>query len=238
MGGWILTEHDAEKLFQYWHKSAAYDWKAFLGCKKTKNYVQAMFFLHLYFEKRIKSLIAKSTQTQAPFGHHLAYLAGKLPAEPPKVVLGDFVELSKYKLAARYPDEQLTIYKTITLKFINTWQKKSGKTQPMVGRSTRALIKKVKAILAREQIEYVQLILFGSRAQGFEREDSDIDLCLVADTRSKRQLDQLSSAANIALGLNGVNVDLLVYSRQAFAKPSISPILHQIRVTGIDITES
>lgn len=120
-----MTKKDAEKLFAYWLKSSTYDWKTFLGCSKTKNYVQAMFFLHLFFEKKIKALIVKSTKTEAPFGHNLVYLLGKLPIEVPQSVLDEFEELSKFNLVTRYPDEKFEIYKTVNLRFVNQWQKKA-----------------------------------------------------------------------------------------------------------------
>lgn len=52
------------------------------------------------------------------------------------------------------------------------------------------------------------VILFGSRAKGTERDQSDIDICIVADTSAKRRLAAAISA-EIELELP---VDILVYT--------------------------
>ena len=54
------------------------------------------------------------------------------------------------------------------------------------------------------------IILFGSRAKGNEREQSDIDICIVAETTSKRRF-----AATISAEIeNELPVDILVYTPQ------------------------
>ncbi len=52
------------------------------------------------------------------------------------------------------------------------------------------------------------VILFGSRAKGTEREQSDIDICIIAQTTSKRRLAALLSA-EIDCELP---IDILVYT--------------------------
>lgn len=57
------------------------------------------------------------------------------------------------------------------------------------------------------------VILFGSRAKGKEREQSDIDICIVADTDNKRRL-----AATISEEIqNELPVDVLVYTSSEWA---------------------
>ncbi len=52
------------------------------------------------------------------------------------------------------------------------------------------------------------VLLFGSRAKGVEREQSDIDICVVADTNNKRRL-----AATISEEIQDeLPVDVLVYT--------------------------
>lgn len=53
-----------------------------------------------------------------------------------------------------------------------------------------------------------RIILFGSRAKGTEREQSDIDICIVAQTPNKRRLAALLSA-EIECELP---IDILVYT--------------------------
>lgn len=52
------------------------------------------------------------------------------------------------------------------------------------------------------------IILFGSRAKGKEREESDIDICVIADTQNKRRL-----AAAISAEIEcELPVDIIVYT--------------------------
>lgn len=52
------------------------------------------------------------------------------------------------------------------------------------------------------------VLLFGSRAKGMEREESDIDICIIADTPNKRRL-----AADISAEIDcELPVDILVYT--------------------------
>lgn len=53
-----------------------------------------------------------------------------------------------------------------------------------------------------------RIILFGSRAKGTEREQSDIDICIIAQTQNKRRL-----AAAISSEIEcELPVDILVYT--------------------------
>lgn len=52
------------------------------------------------------------------------------------------------------------------------------------------------------------VLLFGSRAKGKERETSDIDICIVADTQNKRRL-----AACISAEIDSdLPIDILIYT--------------------------
>lgn len=57
------------------------------------------------------------------------------------------------------------------------------------------------------------IILFGSRAKGNEREESDIDICVIADVKSKRRLAaELSAEIECELP-----IDILVYTPSEWA---------------------
>ncbi len=54
------------------------------------------------------------------------------------------------------------------------------------------------------------IILFGSRAKGTERDQSDIDICIVAEATSKRRL-----AATISADIESeLPIDILIYTPQ------------------------
>ena len=79
------------------------------------------------------------------------------------------------------------------------------------------------AVAAIVEIAHPQLIiLFGSWAEGKAREDSDVDLLVVADTEDWLELTEtLDSAIRPFLGMR--SIDLLVYSIPAWRKDSRLP---------------
>lgn len=67
------------------------------------------------------------------------------------------------------------------------------------------------------------IYLFGSRANGAGRPDSDIDLLAVIDG-SPAEANEREKSGYVALSGIGVAVDLLVYSRDDFEKRSRWPV--------------
>lgn len=60
------------------------------------------------------------------------------------------------------------------------------------------------------------ILLFGSRARGNPREDSDIDLCILYDQLPKRNLEVLQDLYKEIFQLPGPGVDLVVYQVDDF----------------------
>ena len=57
------------------------------------------------------------------------------------------------------------------------------------------------------------IILFGSRAKGTEREESDIDICVIANTENKRRL-----AATLSAEIESeLPIDIIVYTPNDWA---------------------
>jgi predicted nucleotidyltransferase len=61
-----------------------------------------------------------------------------------------------------------------------------------------------------------EVLLFGSRARGTHREDSDIDLCLIFDKLPKRKLEMLQDLYRSIFTVHGHAVDLLVFQEAAY----------------------
>ena len=61
-----------------------------------------------------------------------------------------------------------------------------------------------------------QILLFGSRAKGTQRADSDIDLCVLYDQLPKRNIEVLQDLYNSTFQIASHPVDLLVYETKAF----------------------
>jgi predicted nucleotidyltransferase len=63
------------------------------------------------------------------------------------------------------------------------------------------------------------VLLFGSRAKGTNKPDSDIDLCLIYDQLPKRKLEVLQDLYQSLFSIEGtLAVDLLVFQADAYKK--------------------
>ena len=119
-----MTKVELQTLVQYWLTTSDSDWKAYLSLRRSRQYAQALFFLHLVIEKRIKALIVKETRDHAPFSHALPFLIGKVAAIPSEQMLGDLLVITGFNISGRYPDEKLEFYSNATKAFADEWHRR------------------------------------------------------------------------------------------------------------------
>lgn len=84
-----------------------------------------------------------------------------------------------------------------------------------------------------EKFKPVDIILFGSYAKGLARRQSDIDICVIAETDNKRQLVQ-----DILLEIDcDIDLDVVVYTPKQWEqyKNNKSMFAHIINKTGVRI---
>ena len=99
----------------YWLTTAESDFEsAKLILDKGKNLHWCLFLCHLVIEKHLKALVVQHTKRVAPKIHDLEYLAELAGLELPVKELDFLTEMNVFNLEARYPDEQLRIYKKAT----------------------------------------------------------------------------------------------------------------------------
>jgi predicted nucleotidyltransferase len=80
-----------------------------------------------------------------------------------------------------------------------------------------------------------RIFLFGFRAKGSNKPDSDIDLCLIYDQLPKRKLEMLQELYQSLYQMHGLHaVDLLVFQSDAYRERAkqISTIEHAIQREG------
>ena len=97
------------------------------------------------------------------------------------------------------------------------------------------LEKAIKAI--KETISPVSIYLFGSYAYGTPDEDSDLDLCVIAETLSERKIDVLRNIRWAMVDSVTMPVDLLVYTAAEFNERAAmsASMEHDILNNGVQI---
>ena len=82
-----------------------------------------------------------------------------------------------------------------------------------------------------------KIILFGSQAYGQPDEDSDVDLCVIADTKGKRKIDILREIRRGMASQISAPLDMLIYDEEEFNERAClnSTLEHKILTDGIVI---
>lgn len=82
-----------------------------------------------------------------------------------------------------------------------------------------------------------RVILFGSRGRGDEREDSDIDLCVLYDKLGRRNIEMMQDLYFELFGHASLPVDLVVYDEEDFLEKAERPFSLEaaIRSEGVTI---
>jgi predicted nucleotidyltransferase len=82
-----------------------------------------------------------------------------------------------------------------------------------------------------------QIILFGSHASGKAEKDSDIDLCVITDLKSKRKIDLMREIRRELLDRISSPLDILVYNEDEFKERARlrTTLEHKILSDGIKV---
>lgn len=77
-----------------------------------------------------------------------------------------------------------------------------------------------------------RVLLFGSRARGQARPDSDYDLCVLYNELPKRNLEVMQDLYRGFFSLKGHPVDLVVYDARTFAERAMRKGSFEARITA------
>ncbi len=90
-------------------------------------------------------------------------------------------------------------------------------TQPVADAEEEGLLRQMVEVIVRERSPEV-IILFGSRARGNARPDSDVDLLVIETQPFSPQRSRRKEVARLQMALRGLPLskDILLYSREEF----------------------
>lgn len=111
---------------KYWIDISEKDWKRAELFLKEKDYVFALFCLHMSMEKLIKAVWVRENNTNFPPRiHNLITIIADTSYDPESEEAHMLEELNRYQLEGRYPDYRATIYKFTDSKRAKTFFTKS-----------------------------------------------------------------------------------------------------------------
>ncbi|HET7579353.1 MAG TPA: nucleotidyltransferase domain-containing protein [Bacillales bacterium] len=89
----------------------------------------------------------------------------------------------------------------------------------------------------RKEVPVKQIILFGSMVNGNQKEDSDIDLCVIIEQNNQRRLDVIRQLRRAIAPVVAAPVDLLLYNQDEFEERAgnESTLEHQIKLEGVRV---
>lgn len=90
--------------------------------------------------------------------------------------------------------------------------------------------------LVRQGLKTFDIYLFGSAAKGLATKHSDRDFCIVVPDGTP-DIGGLWVQLTTTLGLKGFDFDLVIVTQSDYSTNKISPILHEIRKTGIKVLD-
>ncbi len=89
----------------------------------------------------------------------------------------------------------------------------------------------------KENFAVKQIFIFGSHAYGKPDENSDIDLCVIADLNNKRKIDIIREIRRELIELISNPLDILIYSEKEFEERAglKSTLEHKILTNGLKV---
>ena len=103
-----------KEIVKFWKDKAIDDRITARELLKSRRYSACLFFVHIYLEKLLKSLIVKKTGKPAPFVHDLLGLASIAEIELSEEQKELLREINTFNIRARYDNYKSEFYKRAT----------------------------------------------------------------------------------------------------------------------------
>lgn len=107
----------------------------------------------------------------------------------------------------------------------------------MVQREIREIVKKFQRALDAKGIRVGKMILYGSRANGKFREDSDIDVAVVSPDFGRDRFEEGVMLFRIACDIDP-RIEPVPISSESYEKDTWVPLIYEIREKGVELRSS
>jgi HEPN domain-containing protein len=116
----IIATMTPQEMVDYWLITADHSWKTAQDLFEKRDYVDALFYGHLYLEKLLKAAAVQRTQNDAPWGHKLNKIAEAANLALTSEQLDLLKRVTEYNIKTRYPDWKFEFRKKCNKKFCQT----------------------------------------------------------------------------------------------------------------------
>lgn len=108
---------DIQKVRDFWVEEASEALRVAWHLFEKEDYSYALFFGHLAVEKLLKAVYVAKKGEQSPYIHNLERLAEISDIKLTGEMKENLIRITRFNLAARYPDEKRTFRKKCTEEF-------------------------------------------------------------------------------------------------------------------------
>ncbi len=109
--------------YKVWLREAEEDFNSSLNMLKNNEYIWSLFILHLSMEKLLKAIWLKKIKTLPPKTHNLVLLAKELGLSLTKREQELLIEITRFNILVRYPDNEPNFRKICNKKFTQRYIK-------------------------------------------------------------------------------------------------------------------
>jgi len=122
-----MEHSQRDKLVKYWVDGSKNSLRLAGDVFDSRHFDHALFCGHLALEKLFKAKVVKIINNHAPHSHDLLYLAGLSKVDLDIEQQQFLVQVNKFNIEGRYPEEKSEFYHLATKKYAGEWLEKIKK---------------------------------------------------------------------------------------------------------------
>jgi len=213
-----------------WLASADYDIETASHMLATGRYLYVIFMCHLAVEKLLKAVAAEHQGKAPPRTHDLIYLMKLADVHLSSTRIDFLGKLNNASLPTRYPED---LAKAVSAYPTEVGGRLSPKDTGACGMAEakpeiKNIVEKYRQQLAGLGVRAERIYLYGSYAKGMAREGSDIDLIVVSQDFSSRNVRERLEVLGVAAARLLTPIQALGYTPEEIVAGAYSPFLEEV----------